>query len=107
MNFPGDPFGVSPKLSRASVGNTTVRNGDRVRLRPRGGSDALDLVLRGRSATVDSIEIDLEGRVFLAVILDDDPGRDLGAQGRPGHRFYYRADEVEALAGGEGADRGE
>ncbi len=25
------------------------------------------------------------------------PGRDLGAQGKPGHRFFYRPEEVEPL----------
>jgi hypothetical protein len=107
MKSTGDLFGDLEKPVRALVGNTSVRAGDRVRLRPRGGSDALDLVLGGRSAVVDAIEADVEGRVFLAVILDDDPGRDLGAQGRPGHRFYYREDEVEALPAGEGAGRGD
>ncbi len=51
------------------------------------------------TATVASIEEDFEGRVFVTVTLDDDPGADLGAQGLPGHRFFFRPDEVEPLVG--------
>jgi hypothetical protein len=72
--------------------------GDRVRLRPRGGADAFDLVLVDRTATVVSVEQDYEGQVHLAVTVDDDPGKDLGEQGKPGHRFFFRPEEVELLA---------
>jgi hypothetical protein len=72
--------------------------GDRVRLQPRPGSDILDFALAGRAATVVAVEQDLEGRLHLAVVLDDDPGRDLGAAGLPGHRFFFAPDDVEPLA---------
>jgi hypothetical protein len=75
-----------------------VRAGDRVRLRPRGRSDILDLALAGKTATVAAIEQDLEGRVYLAVTVDDDPGRDLGKLRQPGHCFYFLAEEVEAVS---------
>lgn len=75
----------------------TIRPGDRVRLRPAGRSDVLDLALAGLTATVSSIEQDFEDRTFVTVLIDDDPGRDLGAQGWPGHRFFFRPDEVEPL----------
>jgi hypothetical protein len=45
-----------------------------------------------------SIERDFENRIYLAVIVDDDPGKDLGHTGKPGHRFFYGVDEVEPLA---------
>jgi hypothetical protein len=77
-----------------------ARPGDRVRLRPRGRADALDLLLAGKAATVVSVEEDFEGGTHLAVTVDDDPGRDLGAGGMPGHRFFFRPDEVEPLGGG-------
>ena len=35
----------------------------------------------------------------MTVTVDDDPGRDLGGTGMPGHRFFFRPDEVERLAG--------
>jgi hypothetical protein len=32
------------------------------------------------------------------VVLDDDPGRDLGALRQPGHRFFFSPEEVVPLA---------
>lgn len=74
-----------------------VRPGDRVRLRPRGRADILDLALAGKEATVIAVEEDLEGLRYVAVTLADDPGADLGRAGFPGHRFYFRPEEVERL----------
>ncbi len=71
--------------------------GDRVRLRPRQGSDAMDLLLSGQTAVVVSVRRDFEDRVHLAVVVDDDPGRDFGIEGQPGHRFFFRPEEVERL----------
>jgi hypothetical protein len=86
------------RLECIHVGPAEIRAGDRVRLRPRGRADIMDLVLAGMTATVESIEEDLEGRVYLAVTIDDDPGKDLGALRQPGHRFFFGPDEVEPLA---------
>jgi hypothetical protein len=74
-----------------------VRPGDRVRLCPRGRADILDLALAGKTATVEAIEQDYDGRVYLAVTVDDDPGKDLGALRQPGHRFFFQPEEVEPL----------
>jgi hypothetical protein len=71
--------------------------GDRVRLRPRGRADILDLALDGKEATVVAVEEDLEGRIYVAVTVSDDPGSDLGRAGFPGHRFFFRPEEVERL----------
>jgi hydrogenase maturation protease len=38
---------------------------------------------------------DYEGKVHLAVILEDDPGKDLGMLRQPGHRFFFTPEEVE------------
>jgi hydrogenase maturation protease len=46
---------------------------------------------------IESIEHDTDGNVQLAVTVDDDPGRDLGERSQPGHRFFFRAEEVEPL----------
>jgi hypothetical protein len=35
--------------------------------------------------------------VHFALIIDDDPGRDMGLLRQSGHRFFYSADEVEPL----------
>ncbi len=74
-----------------------IRAGDRVRLRPKGRADILDLALEGKAATVVAVEEDLEGRRYIAVTVEDDPGSDLGRAGFPGHRFFFRPDEVEPL----------
>ena len=74
-----------------------VRAGDRVRLFPRKGGDILDIALQGQIATIESIEQDYEGKSHLGVVLDDDPGRDLGLLRQPGHRFFFDASEVEPL----------
>ena len=89
-------------LESAHAGPFEIRAGDRVRLRPRGRADILDLALAGMTATVESVEQDFDGRVYLAVTVDDDPGRDLGRLRQPGHRFFFAPEEVEPLAGGGG-----
>jgi hypothetical protein len=84
-------------LARLHGAVRTPRPGDRVRLRPNGRADAFDLMLAGKAATVASVETDFEGNTYVTVTVDDDPGRDLGATGMPGHRFFFRPDEVELL----------
>jgi hypothetical protein len=88
------------QLECIHIGPCEVRAGDRVRLRPRGRADIMDLVLDGKTAIVETIEQDFEGRAYLAVIVDDDPGKDLGLLRQPGHRFFFQPDEVEPLSGG-------
>lgn len=68
--------------------------GTRVRLHPRGRADIFDVALAGRTAVVERIERDLEGRRYVVVAVEDDPGQDLGAFG---HRFFFRPEEVEVL----------
>jgi hydrogenase maturation protease len=65
-----------------------------VKLRPRPGGDVMDVVLAGRTAVVDVVERDMEGRIHVGVLVDDDPGRDLGERG---HRFFFGLDEVVPL----------
>jgi hypothetical protein len=48
-------------------------------------------------ARIAAIEQDYEDRVYLAVTVDDDPGQDMGLAGKPGHRFFFRPEEVEPL----------
>jgi hypothetical protein len=84
-------------LESVHAGPFEIRTGDRVRLRPRGRADIIDLALVGMTATVDSVEQDYDGRVYLAVTVDDDPGKDLGALRQPGHRFFFAPEEVEPL----------
>ena len=75
----------------------SFKPGDRVRLRPKPGADVFDVVLAGRAAIVESVERDFENRIHVAVVIEDDPGKDLGLMRQPGHRFFFAADELEAL----------
>ena len=92
-----DPEADHRRLECVHVGAFEIRPGDRVRLRPRGRADILDLALVGKTATISGIEQDFEGRVYLAVTVDDDPGRDLGELRQPGHRFFFAPEDVEPL----------
>jgi hydrogenase maturation protease len=74
-----------------------VKPGSRVRLRPRKGGDVMDIALAGQIATVECIEQDYEGKQHVCVVLDDDPGKDMGLLRQPGHRFFFDAEEVEPL----------
>jgi hypothetical protein len=72
--------------------------GDRVRLWPQKSADIMDMAMKGKVAIIEAIERDFEDHVHLAVVLEDDPGRDLGMLRQPGHRFFYSPEEVEPLA---------
>ena len=90
-----DPWGQTAPIESVPFGAGELRLGDRVRLRPGPGADILDLVLAGRTATVEAIERDFDDEVHVAVVLDDDPGRDLGELRQPGHSFFFRLRELE------------
>jgi hydrogenase maturation protease len=68
-----------------------------VRLRPRPGGDVMDIALTGQIATVEALEQDYEGKNHVCVVLDNDPGKDLGLLRQPGHRFFFDAEDVEPL----------
>jgi len=89
------------KVEQLTIDGAEVRVGDRVRLRPRQGGDVLDIALAGQIALIESIEQDYEGKSHVCVVLDDDPGRDLGLLRQPGHRFFFDAREIEALPADE------
>ena len=72
--------------------------GSRVRLRPRAGGDVFDIALSGKTALIESIEQDYEGKFHVCVVVDEDPGRDIGLMRQPGHRFFFDPEEIETLA---------
>jgi hypothetical protein len=86
------------RLESVTVFGVAVKPGDRVRLWPQKTADIMDMALRGKVAVVEAIELDLDNQVHLAVVIDDDPGRDLGMLRQPGHRFFFSPEEVEPLA---------
>jgi hypothetical protein len=86
---------TTERLDEVRVGTSLVRPGDRVRLCPRVRADIMDLVLTGKIASVVSIEQDFEGNPYVAVTVDEDPGKDFGEQLQPGHRFFFFPEEIE------------
>ncbi len=87
-----------PRLDAVKVFGQELRPGDTVRLWPKNHADIMDLALAGKIATIEAIEQELEGQIQLAVVLDDDPGKDLGLLRQPGHRFFFTLDEVEPVS---------
>ena len=77
-------------LEHLMVSGVELKQGDRVRLKPRAGGDIFDLALRGKTAVVEAIEQDYEGQAHLAVVLDDDPGRDLECCVSPDIASFFR-----------------
>jgi hydrogenase maturation protease len=88
-----------------TVAGVEVGRGTKVVLRPGPGGDVLDRAVAGRTAVVDGIHQELDGAIQLSVLVDDDPGRDLGERRQPGHRFFFAPEEVEPLAGQTTPDR--
>jgi hypothetical protein len=86
-----------PALESLVVEGVELKKGSRVLLRPRPGGDIMDLALAGKVAFVEDIEQDYEDRIYLAVTLEDDPGRDLGEERVLGHRFFFSPQEVVPL----------
>ena len=59
-------------LGAVEIDGVTIGNGSRVMLRPgRGISDAQDIFLAGRRATVHAILFDINEKIHIAVTLDD------------------------------------
>lgn len=98
LNPPSGWDGLEGRAPRTiEVDGVRVGRGSLVRLRPRTGGDIFDLALAGKAAVIESIQQDMEGAISLAVVLEEDPGRDLGVARQPGHRFFFAASEVEPL----------
>jgi hypothetical protein len=94
---PWDPFEERPPVESVRVFGTEVRKGDRVRLWPQKKADIMDMAMEGKVAVIEAIEQDLEDQIQFAVVLDDDPGRDMGMLRQAGHRFFFSPEEIEPL----------
>jgi hypothetical protein len=94
-----------PTLESVVVEGVELRKGSKVLLWPRSGGDIMDIALAGKAAFIEGIEQDYEDRIYIAVTLEEDPGRDLGGDRILGHRFFFSPEEVVPLdlenAGGE------
>ena len=91
-------FDAAPPMETVRHLGVELRAGDRVRLWPKRGADIMDLALAGKVAIIEAIEQDFENQIHLAVVIDDDPGRDIGWLRQPGHRFFFSLDEVEPMS---------
>jgi len=86
-----------PWTDTIDIDGVTVGAGTHVRLHPQRRSDAQDLFVDGRSATVAGVFNDVSGDVYLAVALDvDDPDAELHQW--HGRYLYFNPDEVELLS---------
>lgn len=93
---PGTDASVSPESDSIQINGFTVSKGCRVRLRPGlRRSDAQDMFLQGRMATVEAVFSDVEDKQYLAVTLADDPAVDLNRW--HGRYLYFYPDEVETV----------
>ena len=88
---------AKPELAFLRVHGTELKIGDRVRLRPKAGADIMDIVLKDEVAVIEAIERDFEDKVHVAVVLENDPGREFGLDRMPGHRFFFSATEIEPV----------
>lgn len=96
-----DPFWV--EMGRAPTSEVmhdgvVLERGSRVRLRPNPGGDVMDIALAGRTGIIEGIDEDDQGGIQFTVVVEGDPGADLGMARMPGHRFYFRPEEIEPLA---------
>jgi hypothetical protein len=91
-----------PGEEQVDFAGGTFRRGDRVRLRlgERAGledrKDAYDLMLEGKTATIERIYLDTDDRTYFGVTIDDDPGQDLMRE--MGRYLFFFIDEVETIA---------
>jgi len=92
-----DFFNPAKQIESAQVHGIELKKGDRVRIRPKKRADVMDMALNGKIAIIEAVEQDVEEQIHFALILEDDPGKDLGFMRQPGHRFFYGVDEVEPL----------
>jgi hypothetical protein len=97
---PWSPFDERPPLQSVRVFGVDVRVGDRVRIWPQKKADIMDMAMEGKVAVIEGIEQDFEDNVQFAVVLEDDPGKDMGMLRQAGHRFFFSPEEVEPLAMG-------
>ena len=83
--------------ARVTIFVHVLKRGDRVRLWPQRTADIMDTALKGKVAIVEAIERDFDDHTHVAVVVEDDPGRDLGMLRLSGHRFFFSPDEIEPL----------
>jgi hypothetical protein len=89
----GDP---SRGEDRAEADGKVFTRGGKVVLRPGPDADLHARMLDGRTATIERIYVDYDGKVHLGVTIDDVPGQDLMRE--TGRFLFFFAPEVEVVA---------
>jgi len=95
---PTEPPGlVDPRAGDAvlDVGGRTFRRGGKVVIRPAPDADVQARMLNGRTATVERIFTDYDGKAHLGLTIDDDPGQELMRE--TGRYLYFFAPELEVV----------
>ena len=93
---PVEPPGLAdPRAGEelAQVEGVTFRRGGRVVIRPGREADLHARMLDGRTATIERIFTDYDGKTHLGVTIDDDPGQELMRE--TGRYLFFFAHEVE------------
>jgi hypothetical protein len=95
---PREPPGlIDPRAGeeRVDVGSRSFRRGGKVVVRPGAEADLHARLLDGRTATIERIFTDYDGKTHLGLTIDDDPGQDLMRE--TGRYLYFFAHEVEVI----------
>jgi hypothetical protein len=95
---PVEPPGLSdPRAGEetADVNGVTFRRGATVVIAPGPEADVHAQMLAGRTATIERIITDYDGRTHLGLTIDSDPGQELMRD--TGRYLYFYAEEVEAM----------
>ena len=94
---PRADLGLDPRIgeAEATVGDKTFRPGGKVVLRLGERTDPYDQMLDGRTASLERIYLDYDGRVYLGVTIDSDPMQEVMRD--TGRYHFFFADEVELI----------
>ena len=95
---PTEPPGlVDPRAGDAvlDVDGRTFRRGGKVVIRPGADADIQARMLDGRTATIERIFTDYDGKAHLGLTIDDDPGQELMRD--TGRYLYFFAPELEVV----------
>ena len=95
---PTEPPGlIDPRAGDAvlDVQGQTFRRGGKVIIRPGPGADVHARMLEGRTATIERIFTDYDGKAHLGLTIDDDPGQELMRE--TGRYLYFFAPELEVV----------
>jgi hypothetical protein len=91
------PAGPDPREGEreAEVAGAVVRRGAKLVLRLGGKTDPYDRMLDGRTATLERIYLDLDGRTYLGVTVDSDPMQEVMRES--GRYLFFFPEEVEVV----------